>query len=123
MFIDYLINVALVGVTYWVPALIVFVLGFIYVRKLQYSDFWVALKVISGFLFFIGLFHGLFSSANTYKNTVDYNRYQDQTMIEQRRESQSSAPIEDRTRQPLTEEELQEREVDMRERVNLNPGN
>lgn len=122
MFIDYLINVLLVAAGYWMMAVVLFVLGFIYVRKLH-SDFWVALKVISGFLFLIGLFQGMFSSANTYKNTVDYSRYQDQTMIEQRRESQPSAPIEDRTRQPLTEAELQERAIDMRERVDLDAGN
>lgn len=122
MFIDYLINVLLTAVGYWMIATVLFALGFIYIKKLN-SDFWAALKVISGFLFFIGVFQGLFSSANTYKNTVDYNRYQDQTMIEQRRESQSSAPIEDRTRQRLTEAELQERTIDMRERVDLDTSN
>jgi len=44
-------------------------------------------------------------------------------MIERRSESQSSAPIEDRTRQPLTEAELQERTIDMRERVDLDTSN
>lgn len=118
MFIDYLINVALVGVTYWVPALIVFVLGFVY-RKRIGPDIWAGVKGVAIFFSMWGLVVGLSSSANTYKNTVDYNRYQDQTMIEQRRESQPVQPIVDRTRQPLTSEQLQEREVDMRERVNL----
>ncbi len=43
MFIDYLINVVLVGVTYWVPALIVFVLGFVY-RKRIGPDIWAGVK-------------------------------------------------------------------------------
>ena len=122
MFIDYLINVVLVGVTYWAPALIVFVLGFVYRKKIG-PDIWSSVKFGTIFIAIVGLVMGLSSSANTYKNTVDYNRYQDQTMIEQRRESQSVQPIVDRTRQPLTEEELQEREVDMRERVDLDAGN
>lgn len=122
MFIDYLINVALVGATYWVPALIVFVLGFVNRKKIG-PDFWSGVKGGVFFIAIVGLVVGMSSSANTYKNTVDYNRYQDQTMIEQRRESQSVQPIVDRTRQPLTDEQLQEREVDMRERVDLNPGN
>lgn len=123
MFIDYLINVVLVAAPYWLSSVLIFAIGFIYCRNKTLNDFWSPIKIGSGFLIVFGLVMGMTSAANTYKNTVDYNRYQDQTMIEQRRESQHVQPIVDRTRQPLTEEELKEREVDMRERVNLNPGN
>jgi hypothetical protein len=122
MFLDYLINVALVGASYWVSALIIFVFGFVYRAKIG-KDIWAGVKGGALVISIWGLVAGMTSSANTYKNTVDYNRYQDQTMIEQRRENQPTLTVEDRTRQPLSEAELQERAVDMRDRIELNPVN
>lgn len=123
MFIDYLINIVLVAAPYWISSVLTFAIGFIYCRNKTLNDFWSPIKIGSGFLIAFGLVMGMTSSANTYKNTVDYNRYQDQAVIEQRRESQPVQPIVDRTRQPLTNDQLQERSVDMRERVDLDTGN
>jgi energy-coupling factor transporter transmembrane protein EcfT len=118
MFIDYLINVAMAAAPYWTSAIIVYLIGLFYVRKSVFATYWSAMKVGSGILFIAGLILGMSSSSNTYKNTVDYNRIQDQNRIEQMR-STVPAEIVDRTRQPLADEALQERSVDMRERVNL----
>jgi hypothetical protein len=116
MFLDYLINVALVGVTYWSTSLVLFVLGFVYRTNLG-KDIWSGVKGIAIFLSIWGLIAGMTSSANTYKNTVDYSRVQDQRRIEQLQAADAAPQVTDRTRQRLTDEQLQERAVDMRERV------
>lgn len=118
MFLDYLINVAMAAAPYWTSAVIIYLIGFLYVRKSVFAVYWSAIKVGSGVLLTAGLILGMSSSSNTYKNTVDYSRTQDQHRIEQLRNT-SPAEIVDRTRQPLSDEQLQERSVDMRERVDL----
>lgn len=112
---DYLINVLMAAASYWMLATVLFVLGFAYRKKL--GSFWSAAKAISGFLFFLGLFMGLSSSANTYKNEVDYNRVQDQRRIESYRDTDQEFEIVDRTIKPLTAAERANSELDMRDRV------
>lgn len=119
MFQDYLINVVMTAAPMWTLAVIMFVLGFLYVRNKAFKEFWAPIKASVGVLVIAGLIIGMSSRANTYKNTVDYNRVQDQARIEQLQESRQPAPIVDRSLQPLTDEALQDRSVDMRERVNL----
>jgi len=114
---EYLINIAMAASTLWAASIVLLVFSFIYVRK-HSAEYHGSFKTLSGIIFIIGLMVGLTSGANTYKNTVDYNRIQDQNRIEQMR-STVPAEIVDRTRQPLADEALQERSVDMRERVNL----
>lgn len=123
MFQDYLINVVMTAAPLWMMALIMFVLGFIYVRNKAFTEFWAPIKAAVGLVVIAGLIIGMSSRANTYKNTVDYNRVQDQARIEQLQESRQPAPIVDRSLQPLTDEALQDRSVDMRERVQLSTGN
>jgi hypothetical protein len=113
---DYLINVVLTGASYWAASLVLFVIGFVYRTKLG-KDIWVGVKGIAIFLSIWGLIAGMTSSANTYKNTVDYSRVQDQRQIESYRDANKEFEIVDRTRKPLDQTELQERSVDMRKRV------
>lgn len=119
MFQDYLINVVMTAAPIWTLAVIMFLIGFIYVRIKALKEFWYPIKVCVGMLMIAGLLIGMNSRVNTYKNTVDYNRAQDQARIEQLQESRRPAEIVDRSRQPLADEALQDRSVDMRERVNL----
>lgn len=113
--VEYLINVGLASSSYWMVALVMFMMGLFYRKKL--GEFWPAVKTASGLLFFVGLFVGLGSSANTYKHEVNYNRSLDQKQIENYRDSNQEFEIIDRTRKPLSPEELQGQSVDMRERI------
>jgi len=119
MFTEYLINVAMAAAPYWTSATIVYLVGLLYVRKSVMEVYWPSVKVGAGVIFAIGLVMGMSSSANTYKNTVDYNPVQAQRQIEQAREHQVQTEIVDRTLKPLSAEERAANSIDMRERVNL----
>jgi cytochrome bd-type quinol oxidase subunit 1 len=114
--IDYLINVAMAASTLWTASIVLLVFSFLYVRK-HSAEYHSSFKALSGIIFIIGLMVGLTSSANTYKNTVDYNPVQAQRQIEQARELEEPAEIVDRTRKPQSVEDRAANSVDMRDRV------
>lgn len=115
--IEYLINVVLIAAPYWMLALVFFVIGFAVRKKI--GVFWSGFKSVSLLFLVFGLFSGLTSSSNTYKNTVDYDPVQEQRLIEQAREFQPTTEIVDRTRQPLTQEDRAATAIDMRDRVTI----
>ena len=122
--IDYLINIVFAASTYWGVGAALFVMY----RFLPWDKFsediakqrdWT--KNASIVLFVIGVFVGITSPSNTYKNTVDYNKAQDLNRIQQLNEvRQNRAPeVDDISRQPQTAEQRAADAIDMRERVNL----
>jgi hypothetical protein len=121
--IDYLINIVFAASTYWGVAASLFVMY----KFLPWDKFsediakqrvWT--KNASIVLFVIGVFVGITSPSNTYKNTVDYNKNQDLYRIQQLNESQQNrAPeVVDISRQPQTTEQRAAASIDMRQRVN-----
>ena len=118
---EYLINVVMAAASYWMLAFVVFAIGFVYRKKI--GDIWSILKVVSLILVVIGLFIGMSSPSNTYKNTVDYNREGEINRIRQLNAEPSHAVVEDNSRQPQSVEDRAASAVDMRDRIKLNPGN
>lgn len=119
--IEYLINVVMAAASYWMLALVIFVVGFAVRKKI--GVFWTGLKSVSLLFLVFGLFIGLTSSSNTYKNTVDYNHEQEVQRIRQLNAEPSNAVIQDNSRQPRSVEDRAANSVDMRDRIKLNPGN
>ena len=119
--IEYLINVVMAAASYWMLALVIFVVGFAVRKKI--GVFWSGLKSVSLLFLVFGLFIGLTSSSNTYKNTVDYNRESEINRIRQLNAEPSHTVVEDNSRQPQSVEDRAASAVDMRDRIKLNPGN